>query len=94
MRPEGGEAETSQPTPEEETPEGEEHETVGRAVPFSSVLPLQRTALSSAQLSPTTEGAQRVCTTGIWIVVGSESGSSSVNPGSSGRQVAISLPFK
>lgn len=60
MRPEGGEAETSQPTPEEETPESEEHETVGWDVPFLSVLPPQRTALSGAQLSPTREGAQRV----------------------------------
>lgn len=65
MRPEGGEAETSQPTPEEDTPESEKHETGGRDVPFSSVLPPHSMALNSAQLSPTREGAQRECTTGI-----------------------------
>lgn len=86
MRPEGGEAETSQPTPEGETgPDGE-------AVPFQSASPPRRTALSSAQLSPTRDGAQRACTTGIWTRVGSESGSPNDNPSSSSRQVCYFAP--
>lgn len=44
MRPEGGEAETSQPTPE-----GEEHEAVGWEVPFSVTTPQDSTQQCPAQ---------------------------------------------
>lgn len=80
MRPEG-EAKTGQPTPQEETDQTvRSTRRVKWAVTFYSVSLPRRTALSSAQLSPTRFGAERAHVWESWLWQAASQGAPALFP--------------